>query len=88
MFYEYECPNCGRFEEKQSINDDAFTKCSQCGDSIYRVIHCAEVIWKGKFRWMKFNPEVDMDKVEARERRHSLDHAKDQIKEGVKQLRG
>jgi len=29
--YVYKCDNCGEFEQQQSINDEAFTKCPKCG---------------------------------------------------------
>jgi len=67
MIYVYDCPKCGRFELQQSIHDDAIAGCPQCGSPIHRVIYPSEVIWKGNFRWMKGNPEVDMDKIEAEE---------------------
>ena len=60
--YVYECPNCGRSEIKQSIHDDALATCSQCSSSIRRVFQPAEVLWKGKFKWMKRQPYCDADK--------------------------
>jgi putative FmdB family regulatory protein len=37
--YEYECLGCGRtFERFQSINDEPLRECSDCGDSVRRLI--------------------------------------------------
>jgi len=36
--YEYECSQCGRFDYKQSIKDDALKTCPHCGDECMRGI--------------------------------------------------
>ena len=86
MIYVYNCSGCGEFEFKQSIHDDALTYCPECGNSIYRVIYPTEVLWKGRFRWMKGNPEVDMDKIEASERKAEAKIIDGKIYEGLKEV--
>jgi putative FmdB family regulatory protein len=47
--YEYECQVCGvRFERQQLITDDAIKICPECGGEVRRVIHPAEIVFKGK----------------------------------------
>jgi putative FmdB family regulatory protein len=47
--YEYECQVCGvRFERQQLITDDAIETCPECGGEVRRVIHPAEIVFKGK----------------------------------------
>ncbi|MFY9370902.1 MAG: zinc ribbon domain-containing protein [bacterium] len=36
--YEYKCPNCGVFEEFQSITAPALEKCPTCGSEVRRLI--------------------------------------------------
>lgn len=36
--YEYKCPNCGRFELKQSIKDDKLDSCPTCSAPVQRLI--------------------------------------------------
>ncbi len=86
MIYIYDCSGCGEFELQQSIHDDALTSCPECGNPTYRVICPSEVIWKGRFRWMKGNPEVDMDKIEASERKAEGKIIDGKIYEGLKEV--
>jgi len=59
MYYDYECSQCGIFEVKQSIKDEPLTICPKCGEGIRKlVVMPPRPIWKGRFKWMKFNPEV------------------------------
>lgn len=46
--YVYKCDNCGEFEERQSINDEAYKICPKCGgDKIKRMVtNTAGVIMK------------------------------------------
>ena len=47
--YEYECQVCGvRFERQQLFTDDAIKTCPECGGEVRRVIHTAEIVFKGK----------------------------------------
>ena len=85
MTYVYDCSSCGKFELSQSIHDDALTSCPQCNHSVHRVICPSEVIWKGRFRFMKGNPEVDMDKIEASERKAEAKTIDGKIHEGLKE---
>ena len=84
--YVYNCPQCGQFELRQSINDSPLTSCPQCNHSVHRVIFPSEVIWKGRFRFMKGNPEVDMDKIEASERKAEGKIIDGKIYEGLKEV--
>lgn len=86
IYYVYDCSECGKFELKQSIHDDALTSCPECQGSVHRAIFPAEVIWKGRFRWMKGNPEVDMDKIEARENKERAKVIDGKIYEGLKEV--
>lgn len=36
--YEYECPECGKFEELQDIDDDKLETCPKCGCKVKRLI--------------------------------------------------
>ena len=36
--YTYRCPECGEFEEQQSIRDPALEVCPSCGRTVKRVI--------------------------------------------------
>lgn len=85
IFYDYDCSKCGIFELRQSIHDDALTSCPQCGSPIHRIIHSPEVMWLGRFRFMKGNPEVDMDKIEAEQKRDQMKIIDGKIKEGLKE---
>ncbi|KKM67104.1 hypothetical protein LCGC14_1474530 [marine sediment metagenome] len=46
--YEYKCKKCDKkFEEFQSVNDDAIEKCIHCDGEVSRVFHPVGVIFKG-----------------------------------------
>ncbi|MCB2412428.1 FmdB family transcriptional regulator [Demequina sp. TTPB684] len=46
--YSYACSACGhRFDEVQSIHDDALTTCPACDGQIRRVISAVGVTFKG-----------------------------------------
>lgn len=46
--YEYKCPNCGRFELKQSMKDDKLTTCPTCSAPVQRLIgKNVGIIFKG-----------------------------------------
>jgi len=85
MIYVYDCPTCGDFELHQSIHADALTSCPYCSASIHRVISPSEVIWKGRFRWMKGEPEVDMDKIEAEENKAKVKEIDGKIVAGLEE---
>lgn len=36
--YEYECDNCGKFEELQKITAPVLETCPRCGGSVHRLI--------------------------------------------------
>jgi len=67
-FYDYECENCGRFEVKRSILSEVLTECPKCKGNVHLIFYPAKVIWKGAFRFMKGEPEMDMEKIEAEQR--------------------
>lgn len=84
-FYEFHCDKCGKFEVTRSILDSTLTECPTCNGEIRQVFSPPLVIWRGRFRWMKFNPELDMDKIEAREGRHDYGNAMSKIEAGLKE---
>jgi putative FmdB family regulatory protein len=46
--YEYRCPNCGRFELKQSIKDEKLSSCPKCSAPVERLIgKNVGIIFKG-----------------------------------------
>ena len=46
--YEYECSQCGVFEEYQDMTDELLTKCPTCGGGVQRLLGAgAAVIVKG-----------------------------------------
>lgn len=65
--YLYECENCGRFEEFQSINDDALDKCPECGEDVKRIIGSPGIIFKGS------NFYVNQDKDDSNKKETKSD---------------
>jgi len=49
LTYDYECPECGVFEQRQRITDDALEVCPTCGKPIKRIItrRDLDVWWVG-----------------------------------------
>lgn len=46
--YTYRCPNCGEFDEMQSITAPALEKCPKCGEPVSRLVgRNVNVIYKG-----------------------------------------
>lgn len=46
--YDYKCENCGRFELKQRITEDAITSCPTCGGKVERLIgRNVGIVFKG-----------------------------------------
>ncbi len=46
--YEYKCSNCGHFELKQSMKDDALTHCPTCDAKVQRLISkSVGIVFKG-----------------------------------------
>jgi len=86
MFHEFKCSNCGeRFEfTRKSFGEDLPTECPKCGGSAYQVFDSLSVLWKGKFRWMKGEPEVDFDKIDAEYNKQKAKEARAKIAEGLK----
>ena len=60
--YEYECVNCGKFEEVQQINDEKLKKCPKCNNDVRRLISLnanCDVIYKTKEHYEKvIKPEA------------------------------
>ena len=88
MRYEFHCEKCGNFEVRRSILDSTLTECPTCKGEIYQVYRAPEILWRGRFRWMKFNPDLDMDKVEAREGKNDYGNAMSKIEAGLKERYG
>jgi len=54
--YEYECVNCGKFEEVQQINEEKLKKCPKCNGDIRRLISLnasCDVIYNSKEHYEK-----------------------------------
>ena len=82
--YQYHCPYCGKFEVRRSIFNSPLTSCPKCGEEeIYQIFTAPEVIWKGRFRFMKGNPEIDMDKIDAEQNREARKQAMGKVKVGL-----
>ncbi|MFA6217373.1 MAG: FmdB family zinc ribbon protein [Candidatus Omnitrophota bacterium] len=46
--YEYECSQCGKFEQSQSMNDEPLKKCPKCGKKVKKLISSGGgLIFKG-----------------------------------------
>lgn len=45
--YEYECPNCGCFEEKRKMTDPRRQRCPKCRYKVERIYSPAGIIFKG-----------------------------------------
>lgn len=84
-FYTYHCENCGTFETRQPINEAALETCPNCEGKVYQIFSPPTIIWKGRLKYMKFNPEVDMDKIEAEENRQILKEKKNKLSEALKE---
>ena len=54
--YTYECTDGHRFEEKQKINDEPLTKCTECKKDAKRIIVSANFHLKGE-KWFKNSGE-------------------------------
>ncbi|MCF7886232.1 MAG: zinc ribbon domain-containing protein [Candidatus Marinimicrobia bacterium] len=47
-FYDYKCSECSHtFSQKQSITDDSFPNCPQCGSPTKRLIQGTGLVFKG-----------------------------------------
>lgn len=64
--YEYKCPQCGRFEQFQSIKDDPLPACPECGSPVQRLIsNNVNIIFKGS-GWHITDYRGDSYKKEAK----------------------
>ncbi len=45
--YEYECPDCGPFEQIQSISAKPLRRCPSCGRSVRKLVSSASFRLKG-----------------------------------------
>lgn len=61
MYYEYHCKKCGTVEIKHGMMEEPLSKCPRCGSEIRMIFKPAAVIWKGRFKWMKGEPEAPLD---------------------------
>jgi putative FmdB family regulatory protein len=41
--YSYKCPECGNFDYKQSMSDDALTECPKCNASVKKVFNAPAI---------------------------------------------
>ncbi len=47
MYYDYECPKCGVFENRESMHDARLKKCPTCGSKVVQLFSAAPAIFKG-----------------------------------------
>ena len=85
MYYDYSCKECGSFSLKRSIHDPSETVCPNCGLGVRQIFSVPAVIWKGRFRFWKGNPEVDMDKIDAYQNKQDRKQALAKIEDGMKE---
>jgi putative FmdB family regulatory protein len=45
--YEYQCPQCGRFEVIQKFSDPALTVCPTCGAEVQKLLSAPAIQFKG-----------------------------------------
>jgi len=45
--YEYQCPDCGRFERIQKFSDATLTECPTCGQAVQRLPSAPAIQFKG-----------------------------------------
>lgn len=45
--YEYQCPQCGRFELIQKFSDAALTNCPTCGNVVEKLLSAPAIQFKG-----------------------------------------
>lgn len=45
--YEYQCPECGRFERIQKFADAPLTECPTCGQGVQRLLSAPAIQFKG-----------------------------------------
>ncbi len=45
--YEYECPDCGRFELIQKFSDAPLTHCPRCGKDVEKLLSAPAIQFKG-----------------------------------------
>ena len=47
MFYGYECPECGVFENRENMQDERLKHCPTCGRKVVQLFTAAPAIFKG-----------------------------------------
>lgn len=63
--YDYECPQCGRFEKMQRITEEALVDCPACGQPVKRLISKnVGIMFKGAGF---YNTDIKAAKAQARE---------------------
>jgi putative FmdB family regulatory protein len=81
---EYFCKSCGIIEAHQSIHEAPLTNCPTCEKPIKQIFRSIpEIVWKGRFKWMGSEPEVDIEKIEAEQDREALKQAKGKVHRGL-----
>lgn len=45
--YEYDCPECGRFERIQKFSDPVLTDCPTCGSGVEKLLSAPAIQFKG-----------------------------------------
>ncbi len=60
--YDYQCPQCGKFEQMQSITADPLRQCPTCGSEVKRLIsNNVNIIFKGSGFYVTDNRSKSSD---------------------------
>ena len=80
-YYEYQCKNCGKFEKKQRITEDALQVCPQCGAPVERLISKnIGVVFKGS----GFYTTDHKSEIKARHAHHEMKKDNEALADGDK----
>jgi len=67
--YDYQCPNCGRFETFQSITAEPLSACPTCGAPVQRLISLnTNIIFKGSGFYVTDHRKADYKKRSKEEK--------------------
>ncbi len=47
MYYDYECPDCGVFENRENMLDTRLKECPTCGQTVRQLFSASPAIFRG-----------------------------------------